>query len=265
VRLLTLNISGPSVERADRLHAFLDDVDADVLVLTETRSNAGTQRLLDSFRRPGFAVVSPALASPGERGVAIVQRIPKGVDGANVTAELGHRLLVTRVELPQPVTLVGAYVPSRDTSAVKITRKRLFLEQLSEVLRSIAPREDVILMGDFNVIGRGHHPRYPTFRSWEYDVLDDFVSCDLVDAFAELHPGQQVHSWVGRTGSGYRYDYAFISQGLLPRLLNCEYLQTSREQRLTDHAAVLLTLAADVPRNTVTRSVRVGSERLAHV
>jgi len=129
------------------------------------------------------------------------------------------------------------------------------------VLRSIAPEEDVILMGDFNVVGRDHYQGYPTFRSWEYD---DFVSCDLVDAFAELHPGRQVHSWAGRTGSGYRYDYAFVSRSLRPRLLRCEYLQASREQGLTDHAAVLLTIAAGGLLGDVVGSSRVADGQLVH-
>ena len=50
-----------------------------------------------------------------------------------------------------------------------------------------------IVMGDFNVVGRSHVPRYPAFRSWEYDALARIADSDLVDAFCELHP----ELWVG--------------------------------------------------------------------
>ena len=53
------------------------------------------------------------------------------------------------------------------------------------------------------------------FRSWEYDVLDSFAALGLADVFAELHPGVQAHSWIGRTGNGYRYDYVFVSRALM--------------------------------------------------
>jgi exodeoxyribonuclease III len=54
-----------------------------------------------------------------------------------------------------------------------------------------------------------------------------------------------VHSWIGRKGAGYRYDYAFVSAGLVPYLVDCEYVHEPRELGLSDHAAVVLTL--DLP------------------
>ena len=41
VRLLTLNISGPSTERAGHLAEFMLGLDPDVVVVTETRANPG--------------------------------------------------------------------------------------------------------------------------------------------------------------------------------------------------------------------------------
>ena len=44
--------------------------------------------------------------------------------------------------------------------------------------------------------------------------------------------------WVGRTGDGYRYDYFHVGRELADRIAGCGYLHETREQRLTDHAAV---------------------------
>ena len=59
MRLLTLNISGPSVERAEGLTDYLLNADIDLLVLTETRDNLGTQRLLSSLAENGYDSLAP--------------------------------------------------------------------------------------------------------------------------------------------------------------------------------------------------------------
>lgn len=242
VRLLTLNISGPSVARAELLAAFLDEVDADVAILTETRDNEGTRNLLSWCRRRGYLVNGDLPAARGERGVVIIRRVGPDSSPAAAEVDLPHRLVVDKLTDDAPVRLIAAYVPSRDASPRKIDRKRTFLSQMSTILRNVAAEEQVVFMGDLNIVGRGHVPKYTAFRAWEYDAIDAIIEAGLADAFVEVNPGVQVHSWVGRTGSGYRYDYAFVSPDLLHSVDSCAYLQEPRESGITDHAAVLLTL-----------------------
>ena len=258
LRMVTQNISGPSMARAERLLYFFEEVDADVLVLTETRPMPGTEFLLKTFRDSGYSVVTSPI-SRSERGVALVHRL------ADVTAllphkvDLSHRVAVARMDAEPRLTVVGTYVPSRDASQPKITRKRLFLAQLTEFLSTLATREELILVGDLNVIHREHVPRYPAFRALEYDFLEGLRDHGLVDIFAQLHPGVQAYSWIGRTGDGYRYDYVFVSKSLASHVVDCEYLNEPREERISDHAGVLLTLKT----HSEIRSVRLGADRQA--
>src|ERR1700728_3745516 len=78
LRLFTLNISGPSVDRAERLLTALDQLDPEVLVLTETRDNAGTRLLLDAYRERNYTVLAPLPVTSGGRGVAVIHRLPAG-------------------------------------------------------------------------------------------------------------------------------------------------------------------------------------------
>lgn len=234
------------MDRAARMIDFLVDLDLDVVVLTETRANPGTERVLQSYRDAGYTVTS-STPSPGERGVAVLRRIGPSEAVPSTIGDLSHRLVVDRFGDPAPLTLVAAYVPSRDASAVKIARKRRFLLQLDRALEWAASGARTVFMGDLNLVGREHLPRYAAFRSWEYAALDDVAAHGLVDVFAELHPGVQAHSWIGRTGHGYRYDYAFVSRDLLGAVRSCEYLHEPRERGLSDHAGVLLTLAHGDP------------------
>lgn len=242
LRMFTLNVSGPSLERAQRLWAYLAGIDADVVVLTETRPNAGTAFLLEAFREEGYAVIAGDIDNPRERGVALAHRLEGTAADSCMGVTLAHRLVVAEVAMPEPVTLIGVYVPSRDATAAKIERKRSFLAEMAQVVNAHASRSDVIVLGDLNVVGRDHNPRYSVFRGWEYEVLDQFERAGMRDAFRELNPGRQVYSWVGRTGDGYRYDYGFLSESLMAALLDCRYVDDARLRRLSDHAGVLMTL-----------------------
>lgn len=241
LRLLTLNISGPSVARAERLASFLAEVDADVAVLTETRNNEGTRSLLSWCRNQGYFVTGDLPALSGERGVAVIRRIGPERHPVATKVDLPHRLVIDELVANPSLRLIAAYVPSRDASPHKIERKQRFLGQLSATLRGVQDAEHLVFMGDLNIVSRSHVPRYSAFKAWEYDALDDIAE-RLTDVFAEINPGVQAYSWIGRTGSGYRYDYAFVSPALMDGVLGCEYLHEPRGLGITDHAAVLLTM-----------------------
>lgn len=241
LRLLTLNISGPSTARAERLASFLAEIDADVIVLTETRNNEGTRNLLSWCRDRGYFVTGDLPTSSGERGVAVARRVGPDRQPGATAVDLPHRLVIDELADDPVLRLVAVYVPSRDASPHKIVRKQTFLGQLSAALRGVKCSEHIVFMGDLNIVSRAHVPRYPAFKAWEYDALDD-IGAGLTDVFAEINPGVQAYSWIGRTGSGYRYDYAFVSPELMDAVLGCEYLHEPRERGITDHAAVLLTM-----------------------
>jgi len=243
-RYFTLNVGGPSEARAARLADFLTEVSADVVVLTETRTNRGTQLLLEWCKASGYSVSAQEPMSAGERGVVIAYRLPAGAPVAVGPIGLPHRLAAVELLLEPRLTVVGAYVPSRDGSAPKIARKRSFLLEMQACVSTWMKGRSLMLLGDLNVVARDHQPRYSAFRAWEYETLDNLQGAGLVDLFAELHPGVQAHSWIGRTGDGYRYDYALLSPCLAERAISCEYVHEPRELGLSDHAGLLVHLRA---------------------
>lgn len=244
ITLLTLNIGGPSVERAVKISEYLNGSAPDVIVLTETRPTAGTRHLLGGLADAGYTAHGHLPECPTGRGAAVLSRVaPTTETGRPAGVDLPHRLVAANIGGPHNVALLAAYVPSRDGTARKRHRKQRFLAQMLTTVETAATSQRLILMGDLNVVGRSHEPRYTTFRSWEYDTFDALARHGLVDAFAELHPGVQAHSWIGRTGNGYRYDYAFVSQDLLGAVHACEYTHEPRRRGLSDHAALTLTLS----------------------
>jgi exodeoxyribonuclease III len=250
LRVLTINIGAASRQRAEKLLIWLAARPEDVFILTETSAGAGTAYLLDQFRQTGYAVVNTP--DDGDRGAALISRIPilgehlVALDKVTIPARIAAAVLDTRPR----VSVVGVYVPSRDRSVDKTERKQLFIGSLLDALAALPAtnRAGLVLGGDYNVISRTHQPAHMGFLPFEYGLLEALAESGLIDAHAYCTPDTQPHSWIGRTGEGYQYDYFHVTRDLSARIEACTYLHETREQQLTDHAAVTLSLRADAPR-----------------
>lgn len=259
-----MNIGAAVRERAEGLLHWLSKRPEDVFVLTETSAGRGTAFLLERFRAAGFHVVERP-AGP-ERGVALASRIP-------VLSDLGEplegvtlpgRVAAAVLDSDPRILVFGVYVPSRDASFEKTEKKRAFVLSLSNMLAALPAevRETIVMGGDYNVISRNHRPLHPGFLPFEFGLLETLEGLGLVDAYEHLGPGQQPYSWIGRTGAGYRYDYFHVGRRLGASVSACQYLHETREARLTDHAALSLSLEAH-PLKRLATSELVASDSLS--
>jgi exodeoxyribonuclease III len=243
--LLTLNIANPSPERAERQLSWLAARDEDVLVLTETKDSAGCRLLAGAFHRADYHVSYPK-PDNGDYGVMIVSRVRVRTDDfGDRIGYLPSRAAAVTLPTPQgPIQVIGAYVPSRDASAEKTARKRKWLAACSAALASGTSSQPTIFLGDLNVLEPDHQPHYRFFAPFEYDFYRHLTdNCGLIDAFRALHPEKIEHSWVGRTGDGYRYDHVHCTTDLAATLVSCGYLDQTRVDRLSDHSALSVRLA----------------------
>ncbi|KKQ21461.1 MAG: hypothetical protein A3G45_00040 [Candidatus Staskawiczbacteria bacterium RIFCSPLOWO2_12_FULL_37_15] len=138
--------------------------------------------------------------------------------------------------------IIGAYIPSRDKSFEKIQRKKKFIKNLGKSFLTYSNDYFRIFCGDFNILEKEHIPHYNFFEKWEYDFYNSLINHGLFDSFRYLNPQKKDYSWVGRTGDGYRYDHCFVSKDLLPFVKECYYLHNPRNERLSDHSAIILKL-----------------------
>lgn len=246
--ILTVNIGAASRERAEVMLRWLAARPEEIFILTETSAGSGTTYLLERFRQAGFAVVHTPDGN-GDRGTAIVSRVrlaeplSSHFAGVSIPGRVAAAVLATT----PAVAVLGVYVPSRDRSADKTEKKQGFVASLLTALDELPDelRGRLVLGGDYNVIARTHVPLHPGFLPFEFGLLEALEAHGLVDAHERCSPGEQPYSWIGRTGDGYRYDYFHVSRELAGRITGCAYLHETREQRLTDHAAVTLHLAVD--------------------
>ena len=243
--ILTVNIGAAGRDRAGKLLHWLATRPEDTFVLTETSAGTGTAYILERFRDAGYAVVYTPDTS-GDRGTALVSRVAvaEPLSAAIAGVSVPGRVAGAVLDTTPAVAVLGVYVPSRDRSSDKTEKKRAFVASFLKALGALPDelRARLVVCGDYNVIHRTHRPLHPGFLPFEFDLFETLEGCGLVDAYQHCAPGEQAYSWIGHTGDGYRYDYFHAGGELTEHIQACTYLHETREQRLTDHAAVTLSL-----------------------
>lgn len=227
--------------RAAAILDWLKVRDADVVVLTETSAGMGTRHLMDGLREHGFAIHGDPDAGGRDRGVVVASRLPVSQTLApRINVTLPWRAVGIVLDTAPRLAVLGVYVPSRDRTPQKIERKRAFIASL---LASVAAlprplRDRMLLVGDYNVVSRTHQPRLPGFFAYEYEMHDELEQIGFAAAH-ELHGSlPQPYSWIGRTGTGYLYDYVHVGRRLHNDVRAVRYLDEPRQLRLSDHMAV---------------------------
>lgn len=264
--MMTINIGAASADRARMLLDWLAGRPEDVFILTETSAGPGTAYLLDQFRRAGFGVIKTP-DTDGERGSALVSRVQIRRD---LTPELAGVSIPCRIsagllDADPEIAVLGVYVPSRDRSQDKTARKRRFIGSLLDAHDKLPDSlaKQLVIGGDYNVIARTHQPLHPGFLPFEFGLLDSLRSRGLADAFETTSPGVQAYSWIGRTGDGYRYDYLHVTTALTSLIGGCDYVHETRQLKLSDHAALTLTLHAEPARMATGDPVHAAADGMA--
>lgn len=253
LRILTLNIGNPSKERALRQVDWLDSRDEDIFVLTETKNSEGCAEIEEYFMPQQLTIfnfnssnqeyyVHFPKSQTNDLGVMIVSKFPIVNVREHFERESIYYSRIVDVDIKieeELVRVIGLYVPSRDISERKVTRKKEFIEKVEEILKA-EKLSKCIVLGDFNILDRNHVPHYSNFYEWEYEFYDTLINLGLIDSFRYFHPKEEEYSWVGRTGNGYRYDYLFVTEDLLKVAEDCRFVHETRMNGMTDHSGVVL-------------------------
>lgn len=251
IKLLSLNIGNPSIERAKIQCEWLLKRAEDIFILTETKNSQGCAYIEDYFMQYGYDLFSIGIdktnyevcfprSKTNDLGVMIISKYPikESTNLFNEDSIFFSRQLECEIDVgKKKLCVAGLYVPSRDRSEEKIERKKTFIYKTEEYLQQL-DNGNTLIMGDLNILERRHIPHYSTFFEWEYDFYDAFMSKGFYDAYKLCHPGEQEYSWVGRSNDGYRYDYCFVSEDLKSVVKKCNYIHETRKIKITDHSAI---------------------------
>jgi exodeoxyribonuclease III len=240
VKLLAWNIlHGGGSARMPLIALAIVEHAADAVILTEFRTTTGGQ-IRAILAEHGWAHQICTDPGRGRNGILIASRSPldpadaacpsavapgKAIE-ASIPA-LGLRLLAVHIPCDPPF---GA----RDPARAYVWR---------DVLRTARARRDqpCAVIGDFNT---GRHHLDEDGASFSHTAsIGKLASMGYLDAWRSRHPEGREPTWISHTGSGFRLDHAFLSRPLAARLQDAWYSHRERELRISDHSALVVSLA----------------------
>jgi len=236
--LINWNVSNPSLNRAIKQVKWLVNKEPDIIALTETKFSKGCKYIQDRLKGLGYQVLFP---KPEENGYGVLLAGKLKMTDSEFDSYINlfpARIISTNIIFQnKEMEFIVTYIPNSRNE-----KKKKFLEQLLNAFQASPRSVNRIFCGDFNVLEPKHIPQYKKFEDWEYSFYEELMHYNLSDCFRHLHPENKEYSWVGRTGDGYRYDHCFASRKLLSKVDECCYLHETREQKLSDHSAMVIKL-----------------------
>jgi len=251
MRIISCNVNGIRSAARKGWYAWMDEQDADIVCLQETKAQEH-QLPLEAAAVAHYTGVFFDASRPGYSGVAIYAKkkpdaIVRGFGWPEFDAEARYlQFDYGSLSVASLYVVSGAMGPARQ--AVKedfLDRLYPYLEQLRERRRSY------ILCGDWNIAHQEidvYNPRrcshisgfFPRERAWMDRVINDL---GWVDAFRVVNTNAGEYTWWSNFqkafehNRGWRLDYHLVTPDLRSAVRKAGIYKDSR---FSDHAPVLI-------------------------
>jgi exodeoxyribonuclease III len=229
-RIATLNIRHGGTRSAEALATRLLGYDADLLVITEFRTNDAGTRLLGRLEAAGYATTHPN-TEPNQNTVLIASRHAINQSGPFVGEGLDTRHLWCADV--NGILVCGVYMPQQ-------TVKLPYWETLIARAR-VSGIE--LLIGDFNT---GNNDLDKDLKGSKFigpEMPGRLIDSGYTDLWRSLHPERREYSWYSRPGNnGFRLDYVFAAPALTRQAFACDFDHAPRFAGETDHSALVASL-----------------------
>ncbi len=225
--ILSWNIRQGGGTRTTKIARKLIHQNAEVLVLSEFQNNANGALLRSHLLKAGYLHQGVGHTTDLSNTVLIASKIPCDFIQCP-EADPNYSASIIRADFGF-IHIYGMYLPHKK-------KHRLF-----DFLKSdLENNTSSILVGDFNT-GKQHIDQKGNsfMYSEQLDALEDM---GYFDAFRRMNGQVKEYSWYSHQGNGYRYDHTYLHKDLMPILKDCAYLHDWREEKLSDHSPMIVTL-----------------------
>jgi exodeoxyribonuclease-3 len=220
---------------------------ADLICLQETKTNADLPLGL-----PGYQEFWGHGVRPGYSGTLILARGELAVTRRALPDFLAAEGRGVWLELPA-FHLLNIYFPNGGQGVTRLAYKMRYYDEFLTLIKKLDLGKPVIFGGDVNTAHQEidlarpkenatHTGFLPQERAW----LDQVAAGGLADVWRVCHPGEVGYSWwdyktrARERNVGWRIDYFWASQGLLPKVETCQIMSQILG---SDHAPLQLNLA----------------------
>ena len=228
IQILAWYIRQGGGRRVNDQLSLIHEQNPHILVLSEFRNNANGIAIRSSLLRRGYAFQIVSGATDNTNSVLIASKFPCG-SALFPESDPNFPHAIVRGDFAA-FRLYGVYLPHKK-------KHRLFDFLCDDELDDQIPS---IVIGDWNTGKNGIDQAGNSF--WYSEYLTKLEKRDYFDAFRERHGDVKEFSWYSHGGNGFRYDHCYMSDCLRAVLDDCHYLHQSREQGLSDHSPMVVTL-----------------------
>ncbi|MGE0615576.1 MAG: exodeoxyribonuclease III [Bacteriovoracia bacterium] len=235
MKLISWNVNGIRAATRGGFLKWLEQEDADVVCLQETKATAA--QLEPAVRSPlKYRTVWHSAQKAGYSGVAILSKhdpleIREGMGVEDIDAE--GRVLI--FEYPNFV-LINAYFPNSQREHARLPYKLAFCKEMLKLCNKYkAKGKNIVLCGDYNIAHREidlKNPKsntknagfLPEERAW----MDQFLKAGYSDVFRDQHPEPGHYTWwsyrpgVREKNIGWRIDYHCVNSEFADRVKRTE-------------------------------------------
>jgi exonuclease III len=243
LRICSLNVNSPSRTRAERLATWLLATESNTLVLTELQPSEAGRHLLACLTAEGFTIA----CTPGWTDTRYFTAIAtRGITAKPIRpASFDPRVVAVDIRTDDlDMRLVGAYGLTNGMTAESSQRRKEFQRHLLDYLAQIHS-PSLCVTGDLNVVEPNHQPPLPAFEEHDYALYTGLLALGLRDAYRQIDPSSPGHSWINDRFGGQRLDHCLV-RTTTGAVRSCAYDHAPRHDGLSDHAAMLTVIAADV-------------------
>ena len=253
IRMASWNVNGLRAISAKPEWTWFKNTLADIVALQETK--AAPEQLAPELRAPeGWrAAWSASVAKKGYSGVAVFSRIePLRIREELPDADFQGEGRLLHLEYPA-FHLLNVYFPNGGDENKRVPYKLAFYDAFFRYAQDLRRAKPIVACGDFNTahteidLARPSQNEtvtgfLPEERAW----MDAFAAAGYVDTFRHVHGKVTgAYTWwsyrmgARRTNVGWRIDYFFTSQELLPAIRNA---WIEKDVHGSDHCPVGLEL-----------------------
>lgn len=231
IKIISWNVNGIRAAQRYGLLDWLHKESPDILCVQETKAHP--EQLGNDLLEPqGYFTYWNYPERKGYSGVATFTKTePAGVryDLNTLKADSEGRIIIAQYE---EFTLMNVYFPNGKKDEERLNYKMEFYESFLELVKPlIADGEKLVVCGDVNTAHKEidlAHPKgnekvsgfLPIEREW----IDRFVESGFIDTFRHFNKEPEKYTWwdvksrARERNIGWRIDYFYISENLLPYL-----------------------------------------------
>lgn len=246
MRVVSWNLNGLLATLKNGSMTAVESLSPDILCLQEIRTNSeptilpGYRHFWNHAVRRGYAGTAMLLKEDPIRVLSGFQDAFDDRDGRLLTAELSN------------CYVVNAYVPNSQKNLQRHSYRMQWDEAFREFVCTLDEDKPVIVCGDFNVARASIDIFEENMRlfwaeqgyaSDERSNLETFLEAGFKDVFRELNPDVRSYTWWSNRlnkrdeDRGWRLDYFFVSERLMPKITSIEHLQSITG---SDHCPIAL-------------------------